>query len=66
MRIGSVDEFDDARGLGWVLDSAGRRWPFHCVSIVDGTRTIPVGIQVEFELAPRVLRIEAVRVRPAV
>jgi cold shock CspA family protein len=49
---GRVVEFDDAAGLGVVVDSDGRRYPFHCTSIADGTRTIAVGAAVRFAVAP--------------
>ena len=42
-------EFDEPRGLG-VIDSDGTRYPFHCTAILDGTRTIPVGASVTFEV----------------
>lgn len=41
--------FDEARGLG-EIESAGTRYPFHCTAIADGTRTIPVGASVTFEV----------------
>lgn len=43
--------FDEARGLGEV-EVDGARYPFHCTAIADGTRTIPVGTEVTFELRP--------------
>ncbi len=48
---GTVVAFDEARGLGEV-ESDGSRYPFHCTAIADGTRTIPVGVEVSFELRP--------------
>jgi cold shock CspA family protein len=56
--IGRVVEFDEHRGLGTVEADAGsvperqsgRRYPFHCTAIADGTRTIPVDTPVEFEI----------------
>jgi cold shock CspA family protein len=63
-RNGTVSEFDGASGLGVVSDVAGERWPFHCVSIVDGTRTIEPGTPVEFVVEVRVSRLEAVSIRP--
>jgi len=47
--LGTVVEFDEARGLGEVQSPAGR-WPFHCTAIADGTRTIAVGTAVAFEV----------------
>lgn len=62
---GTVTEFDEYVALGVITDSDGRTWPFHCVSIADGTRTIAVGAHVQFETAWRVARVEAVDIRPA-
>jgi len=47
---GRVVEFDEHRGLGAIDAEDGRRYPFHCTAIADGTRTIPVDVQVEFEV----------------
>ncbi|MGP8163701.1 MAG: hypothetical protein ACLQAN_08040 [Acidimicrobiales bacterium] len=49
---GRVVEFDVDVGLGAVVDSAGRRYPFHCTAIADGTRRIEVGRAVRFVVAP--------------
>jgi cold shock protein len=63
--LGRVVEFDDDRGLGVVEGDDGNRYPFHCTAIVDGTRTIPFGAQVEFEVvAGPIGRYEAASVRP--
>lgn len=62
---GVVTQFDEYVALGEITDSQGRIWPFHCVSIADGTRTITTGAQVQFETAWRVARVEAVDIRPA-
>ena len=48
---GRVAEFDEDRGIGWV-EAGDDRWFFHCTQIADGTRTIPVGVAVEFEVVP--------------
>jgi cold shock CspA family protein len=48
---GTVATFDDERGLG-TIESEGRTFPFHCTQIVDGTRTIPVGTAVTFQVRP--------------
>jgi cold shock CspA family protein len=52
---GVVATFDEPRGLGTITaDSAegkaGGELPFHCTAIADGTRTIPVGTRVRFEV----------------
>jgi cold shock CspA family protein len=60
---GTVVEFDEPRGLG-VIDAGGTRYPFHCTAILDGTRTIPVGTSVTFEVrAAGMGRWEATRIR---
>jgi hypothetical protein len=40
---GVIESFDYARGDGWFVAESGRRFYFHCVTIADGSRTIPVG-----------------------
>jgi cold shock CspA family protein len=60
---GTVTSFNDAHGLGEITDSASVVWPFHCVSIADGTRTIEVGRTVMFRSGFRVARPEAVSIR---
>ncbi|MGH8972316.1 MAG: hypothetical protein ACRD0C_03840 [Acidimicrobiia bacterium] len=49
---GVVTSFDEGRGLGEIEDEDGRRYPFHCTRIADGTRTIPVRTKVEFAVIP--------------
>jgi cold shock CspA family protein len=49
---GTVTAFDEARGLGEVTAGDGTVYPFHCTAIADGTRTIPVGVEVRFEVRP--------------
>jgi cold shock CspA family protein len=62
---GTVAEFDEARGYGTVRSSEGRDLFFHCTQIADGTRTIPVGVAVEFEVVPgHNGRWEATAIRP--
>ena len=60
---GIVTAFNDAHGLGEITDSASVVWPFHCVSIADGSRTIEVGRTVMFRTGFRVARPEAVAIR---
>jgi hypothetical protein len=62
---GTVTQFDEFIGLGEITDDKRRVWPFHCVSIADGTRTIAVGAHVSFLPAFRVARSEAVSIIPA-
>lgn len=63
--VGTVSGFDESRGLGTVRAADGREFPFHCVEIADGSRTIVTGASVRFRVAFRVLRREAVDIRPA-
>ena len=44
---GTVVDFDQARGDGWIVAESGERYYFHCVAIADGTRSIPVGATVQ-------------------
>lgn len=59
---GRVTEFDEHVGLGVVTGDDGVSYPFHCVEIVDGTRTIAVGSAVVFRPHPKLGRLEAVAV----
>ena len=62
---GEVATFDEDRGLG-TIESGGRTFPFHCTQIADGTRTIPVGTTVTFQVRPGHLGSwEAADVTPA-
>ncbi|MEI6401660.1 MAG: hypothetical protein WCP59_05685 [Actinomycetota bacterium] len=61
---GVVESFDDVVGLGVVLASDGRRVPFHCIGIADGSRAIAVGTPVRFDLRPGLGRYEATALRP--
>ena len=49
---GTIVAFDEAKGYGTVHAEDGRDLFFHCTQIADGTRTIPVGVAVEYEVAP--------------
>lgn len=60
-REGTVVEFDDQVGLGWI-DSDGERLLFHCVEISDGTRTISIGTSVRFVPVTRFGHREASKV----
>jgi cold shock CspA family protein len=59
---GQVTQFDPIIGLGVVESANGESFPFHCLSIADGTRTIPVGCSVSFGLSHRFGRDEAVAI----
>ncbi len=56
---GVVVEFDEAVGLGVVDGHDGRSYPFHCIEIVDGTRTIERGVEVTFDVLAKLGRWEA-------
>lgn len=61
---GQVVAFDSKRGLGEIRGEDERTYPFHCTKIADGSREIPVGVAVEFSVAPGPLgRWEAVAIR---
>jgi cold shock CspA family protein len=62
---GTVEQFDRDVGLGEVRAADGTRYPFHCIVIADGTRTVEVGATVAFELLPKLGRWEATALRPA-
>ncbi len=61
---GTIAAFDDAVGLGEIDAGDGRRIPFHCIAIADGSRTIAVGAVVEFDILPKLGRYEATAIRP--
>jgi hypothetical protein len=54
-RDGHVEAFDERRGVGVVQTTAGERLPFHCVALVDGSRTVAVGATVRCAVRPGVL-----------
>jgi CspA family cold shock protein len=62
--VGRVSAFDEPAGLGAITAADGVRYPFHCVEIADGTRTIEVGTDVEFEPLRKLGRVEAAAIRP--
>jgi len=60
---GVIASFDDPRGIGVVRRDDGPEYPFHCTAIVDGTRTIAVGADISFSVAPgRMGRWEAISI----
>lgn len=65
VREGVVVGFDPRSGLGTVRDLDGFSLPFHCVEIADGSRSIAEGCRVTFRVAFRVVRAEAVELRPS-
>ena len=59
---GRVIGFDDAAGLGEVERVDGTRFPFHCIEIADGTRSIAVGATVTFTVLCKLGRYEAAHI----
>ncbi len=49
---GKVVSFDEARGHGEVEADDGRRLFFHCTALADGSRSVEVGSEVAFLVAP--------------
>jgi hypothetical protein len=63
---GRVATFDVEVGLGEVEADDGRRYPFPCVAVADGSRQIDVGAPVAFTIRPGLPgRWEAFDIRPA-
>jgi cold shock CspA family protein len=63
---GRVAEYDEHAGFGWIEDGGGRRYWFHCTAIADGSRSVPVGAAVSFDVvAGHLGRWEAGQVREA-
>lgn len=58
-RRGVVISFDAHAGLGEIQDTDGSIWPFHCVSLADGTRQIEIDTRVDFVTKFHVKRVEA-------
>jgi cold shock CspA family protein len=61
---GRVTAFDADRGLGEVTADDGDVYPFHCVSIADGSRTIAEGTSVTFDVLLKLGRREAAAISP--
>jgi cold shock CspA family protein len=63
-KTGTVEAFDETVGLGTVRGVDGRAYLFHCAQIADGSRAVPQGARVEFDVVPGHLgRWEAAAVR---
>lgn len=61
--LGTVLFFDGRRGTGEVEGRDGRRFPFHCTAVADGSRAVAVGTSVVFAAVPgRLGRLEAVAI----
>ena len=48
---GTVVDFDDHKGYGYVETEDGRRLFFHCTAIAGGSRSIAMGTDVVFDVA---------------
>ena len=59
---GTVTTFDEDVGLGEITGDDGRIVPFHCIVIADGSRDIPVGADVDFDVLGKLGRYEATRI----
>jgi cold shock CspA family protein len=59
---GTVTTFDKEVGLGEITRDDGWVVPFHCIVIADGSRDIPIGVEVEFELMCKLGRYEAAHI----
>jgi CspA family cold shock protein len=62
-RRGVVTSFDETVGLGVIADASGDRFPFHCIEIADGSRSIEIGAEVSFDLLAKFGRWEAANIR---
>jgi cold shock CspA family protein len=49
---GTVADYDDHAGFGWIEAADGRRLWFHCTQIADGSRHIEPGTAVTFRIVP--------------
>ncbi len=56
---GTVTTFDKVVGLGEITCGDGSVVPFHCIVIADGSRDIPIGTEVEFDIMCKLGRYEA-------
>ncbi|MEY2974860.1 MAG: hypothetical protein RIR49_1280 [Actinomycetota bacterium] len=59
LETGTVASFAEAAGLGEIVTADGRLFPFQCIEIADGSRTIEVGVRVAFLVRSRLGRREA-------
>ncbi len=61
-RRGVVSAFDESAGLGTISGAEGVEYPFHCIEIADGSRTIEPGAEVSFDLLAKFGRWEAANI----
>ena len=64
VRRGVVAAFDEQSGLGIVATHDGVEYPFHCIEIADGSRTVDIGTEASFDLLAKFGRWEAANIRP--
>ena len=62
-RRGTVTSFDQSVGLGVITGVDGVDHRFHCIEIADGSRSIEIGVQVDFDLLAKFGRWEAANIR---
>jgi CspA family cold shock protein len=62
-RRGVVTGFDGVVGLGVISDADGDRYPFHCIEIADGSRSVEIGAEVSFDVLAKLGRWEAANIR---
>ena len=62
---GVVSAFDGPVGLGEITAADGTVYPFHCIAIADGSRSIQVDTAVSFDLLAKLGRYEAAAIQPA-
>lgn len=61
--FGRIVAFDEEMGLGELIAADGTRLQFHCVELLDGSRTISVGASVTFTVSSKLGRYEASAIR---
>lgn len=49
---GTITAFDEGRGRGVVTADDGTAYEFHATRIADGSRRIPTGVAVTFDVVP--------------
>lgn len=62
--LGTVVAFDAAVGLGEIRRDDGAVFPFHCIEIADGTRSVAVDAPVQFSLLCKLGGYEAAGIAP--
>ncbi len=61
---GVITSFDEGRGDGWLSADDGGKYYFHCLAIVDGSRSIAAGARASgFRVVGHLGRDEVIEVR---